>query len=91
MTPSSAPRSAPTSSGAAPRGRELQTWRPPTPNMPMPHWDWNTAAGPPGSRVSALAPLADEPDEPVVLPGPGEAIGFDKHIKALFRHATASP
>ena len=57
----------------------------PPPNMPMPHWDWNTAAGPPGSRVSALAPLADEPDEPVVLPGPGESLGFDKHIKTLFR------
>jgi truncated hemoglobin YjbI len=57
----------------------------PPPNMPMPHWDWNTAAGPPGSRVSALAPLADEPDEPVVLPGTGESIGFDKHIKTLFR------
>jgi CDGSH-type Zn-finger protein/truncated hemoglobin YjbI/soluble cytochrome b562/ferredoxin len=57
----------------------------PPPNMPMPRWDWNTAAGPPGSRVSALAPPAEEPDQPVVLPGPGEAIGFDKHIKPLFR------
>jgi CDGSH-type Zn-finger protein/truncated hemoglobin YjbI/ferredoxin len=57
----------------------------PPPNMPMPRWDWNTAAGPPSSRVSALAPLADEPSQPVVLPDPGEAIGFDEHIKTLFR------
>ena len=32
--------------------------RPPQ-NMQMPHWDWQTAAGPPGSRISALVP---EPD-----------------------------
>ena len=24
--------------------------RPPE-HMPMPHWDWHTAAGPPGSRI----------------------------------------
>jgi CDGSH-type Zn-finger protein/truncated hemoglobin YjbI len=57
----------------------------PPPNMPMPRWDWNTAAGPPGSRVSALAPATEEPEQPVVLPGPDEAVGFDKHIKTLFR------
>jgi CDGSH-type Zn-finger protein/truncated hemoglobin YjbI len=58
--------------------------RPPL-HMPMPHWDWNTAAGPPGCRVSALAP-ADEPnDTALVLPGPDEKIEFGKHIKALFR------
>jgi truncated hemoglobin YjbI/CDGSH-type Zn-finger protein len=57
----------------------------PPPNMPMPRWDWNTAAGPPGSRVSALAPPAEEPDQPVVLPSPGEAVGFETHIKGLFR------
>ena len=26
----------------------------PPPRMPMPSWDWQTAAGPPGSRISAL-------------------------------------
>jgi CDGSH-type Zn-finger protein/truncated hemoglobin YjbI len=57
----------------------------PPPNMPMPHWDWNTAAGPPGSRMSALGPPSDEPDQPAVLPSLGEAVGFDKHIKTLFR------
>jgi CDGSH-type Zn-finger protein/truncated hemoglobin YjbI len=57
--------------------------RPPE-HMPMPRWDWNTAAGPPGSRILALAPSEDE-DQPVVLPGPNEQIGFEKHIKPLFR------
>ncbi|HEY2444005.1 MAG TPA: CDGSH iron-sulfur domain-containing protein [Streptosporangiaceae bacterium] len=55
----------------------------PPEHMPMPHWDWNTAAGPPGSRVSALAPPIEEPD--VVLPGPGEPVSFGQHIKPLFR------
>src|SRR6202012_1000922 len=33
-----------------------QTDSKPPLNMPMPHWNWQTAAGPPGSRISALAP-----------------------------------
>jgi truncated hemoglobin YjbI len=41
--------------------------RPPE-HMPMPHWDWNTAAGPPGSRVSAIRPATSEGVEPVTLP-----------------------
>jgi truncated hemoglobin YjbI/uncharacterized Fe-S cluster protein YjdI len=58
--------------------------RPPS-QMPMPHWTWNTAAGPPGSRISALA-RPDEPEpQPVVLPGPDEPVTFDGHIKRLFR------
>lgn len=58
--------------------------RPPS-NMPMPHWDWSTSAGPPGSRVSALAsPAAVEAVE-ATLPGENEPVGFDAHIKALFR------
>jgi truncated hemoglobin YjbI len=58
--------------------------RPPE-NMPMPHWDWNTAAGPPGSRVMAMAPTDEDEDQPVVLPGPDETLGFEKHVKPLFR------
>jgi CDGSH-type Zn-finger protein len=55
--------------------------RPPE-HMPMPRWDWRTAAGPPGSRISALAP----PEEAaVVLPAPGEPVSFETHIKPLFR------
>ena len=64
-----------------------QTGAQPPANMPMPHWDWNTAAGPPGSRISALAPPEETAaDQPAVeLPGPNEPVGFDAHIKALFR------
>jgi truncated hemoglobin YjbI len=57
--------------------------RPPE-NMPMPHWGWNTASGPPGSRVSALGPKQEE-DAPVVLPSPKETPSFEKHIRSLFR------
>jgi CDGSH-type Zn-finger protein/truncated hemoglobin YjbI len=60
--------------------------RPPE-HMPMPHWDWNTAAGPPGSRVSATRPIQPEADLPVVLPGVDETVSFEKHIKGLFRPA----
>jgi CDGSH-type Zn-finger protein/truncated hemoglobin YjbI len=54
-------------------------------HMPMPHWDWNTASGPPGSRVSALGPPAGEPEPQVVLPGPNDPVSFETHIKSLFR------
>jgi truncated hemoglobin YjbI len=57
--------------------------RPPK-NMPMPHWDWNTAAGPPDGRVSALASAPDD-EPPIVLPGSDEILSFTTHIKALFR------
>ena len=38
----------------------------------------------PGSRVSALAPAA-QPDAPADLPGPDEPVGFERHVRALFR------
>lgn len=56
--------------------------------MPMPPWGWTTAAGPPGGRLSAVAPVeeADEADEAAVaLPGEGEPICFQGHIRPLFR------
>jgi hypothetical protein len=53
--------------------------------MPMPHWDWTTAAGPPGSRISALEPTSDD-DRSAVLPHEDETVGFEKHVKTLFRH-----
>jgi CDGSH-type Zn-finger protein/truncated hemoglobin YjbI len=59
--------------------------RPPE-HMPMPRWGWQTAAGPPGSRILALRPAADEEEPAVVLPAPGEPIGFEAHVKRLFRH-----
>jgi CDGSH-type Zn-finger protein/truncated hemoglobin YjbI len=59
--------------------------RPPE-HMPMPHWDWNTAAGPPGSRTSALPVTTGEEDRPVVLPVAGEPVGYEKHVRTFFRH-----
>jgi CDGSH-type Zn-finger protein/truncated hemoglobin YjbI/ferredoxin len=67
------------------------TSRPPL-HMPMPSWGWSTAAGPPGSRVSALDPpdavagAGAEPADPVpVIPDPGVPLWFGEHIRPLFR------
>jgi CDGSH-type Zn-finger protein/truncated hemoglobin YjbI/ferredoxin len=57
----------------------------PPQHMPMPHWDWNTSAGPPGSRIPANAPSDETPDAASILPQPGEKVEYAKHIKALFR------
>jgi hypothetical protein len=51
----------------------------------MPHWDWNTAAGPPGSRISALRPQ-EEDEKPLTIPPPGQALTFEEHVKPLFRN-----
>lgn len=59
----------------------------PPPHMPMPHWEWNTAAGPPGSRISALGGRREKSAQPVTLPSPDEPVLFAKHIKALFRES----
>jgi CDGSH-type Zn-finger protein/truncated hemoglobin YjbI len=56
----------------------------PAEHMPMPHWDWMTAAGPPGSRISALTPH-DKEESPVVLPDADEAVTFANHVKPMFR------
>ena len=53
-------------------------------HMPVPRWDWGTA-GPPGVRVSALAPQNKEEQEAVVLPAADEPVSFAQHIKPLFR------
>lgn len=57
--------------------------RPPE-HMPMPRLDWHTAAGSPGSRISALAPPVQDRQE-VVLPGLDEPVGFERKVKAMFR------
>ncbi len=57
----------------------------PPEHMPMPHWDWSTAAGRPGGRISALAPISEEEEPVVVLPAADEPVRFEKHIKPLFR------
>lgn len=55
----------------------------PPPNMPVPRWWWVCNAKP-GSRVSALA-QPEETAVSVTMPGPGEPVSFDRHIKLLFR------
>jgi hypothetical protein len=62
-----------------------QTGAQPPPHMPMPRWEWTTAAGPPGSRMSARAtePAESAPEPP--LPTEGEDVTFSPHIKSLFR------
>jgi len=62
-----------------------QTNAKPPEHMPMPHWDWMTTAGPPGSRVSAIAPQDEEEKRPAVLPGPDDVVTFARHVKPLFR------
>jgi len=62
-----------------------QTSARPPEHMPMPRWDWHTAAGPPGSRVPALAPAPDQGEEQVALPTADEPVSFDQHIKGMFR------
>jgi CDGSH-type Zn-finger protein/truncated hemoglobin YjbI len=57
----------------------------PPENMPMPHWEWNTASGPPGSRMSAVAPQSESDETPPNLPAPDAPIGFDEHVKTFFR------
>ena len=57
----------------------------PPPNMPVPKWWWVCNATP-GSR-----PAAEAANEPVTaraaptLPGADQAVGFDEHIRPLFR------
>jgi hypothetical protein len=54
-------------------------------HMPMPHWEWHTAAGAPGSRIAASPVGAGPVEQRVALPEAGETVRFDPHVKALFR------
>jgi truncated hemoglobin YjbI len=54
----------------------------PPQQMPVPRWDWGTA-GPPGARISALDTEAGE--VALQLPAAGEPVGFEAHVKPLFR------
>jgi CDGSH-type Zn-finger protein/truncated hemoglobin YjbI len=62
-----------------------QTQAKPPAHMPMPHWDWQTAAGAPGARTSALAAPATAPPAALVVPAADEKVSFDVHIKPMFR------
>jgi CDGSH-type Zn-finger protein/truncated hemoglobin YjbI len=48
---------------------------------PVPTWDWGPG-GPPGP---AKRDAGQDTAQPVTLPGPGEPVSFDAHIKPLFR------
>jgi truncated hemoglobin YjbI len=53
--------------------------------MPVPRWWWVCDAKP-GSRVSALAGAEPQAEpETAELPDPDEPIGYEQHIKPLFR------
>ncbi len=57
----------------------------PPASMPMPRWRWVCDATP-DARVPAMrADAAVEPDAAPPLPGPNQPVGFDAHIKPLFR------
>ena len=49
----------------------------------MPHWDWMTAAGPPGCRVSALAPDETIEVSPIVLLSLEQDVTFYRPCKTL--------
>jgi CDGSH-type Zn-finger protein/truncated hemoglobin YjbI len=56
-------------------------------SRPVPRWDW-TAAGPPDvAAASADGSQEGQESQPagVPLPGPGEAVSFEAHIRPLFR------
>jgi CDGSH-type Zn-finger protein/truncated hemoglobin YjbI len=55
----------------------------PPPNMPVPRWWWVCEAKP-GSRVSAAAAKEETPVS-FTIPGSNEPVGFEQHIKPLFR------
>jgi truncated hemoglobin YjbI/CDGSH-type Zn-finger protein/uncharacterized Fe-S cluster protein YjdI len=56
----------------------------PPPNMPMPRWWWACDATP-GSRISALAPDDAGRAAEIKLPAAGEQVGFEQHVRPLFR------
>ncbi len=56
----------------------------PPPHMPMPRWWWVCDATP-GARAPALAPEQGDGEPPVALPAEDEPLGFEEHIKPLFR------
>jgi CDGSH-type Zn-finger protein len=53
-------------------------------HMPMPHWWWACDATP-GARVPALAGDRDAEEQPPALPAEDEPVGFEEHIRGLFR------
>jgi truncated hemoglobin YjbI len=54
-------------------------WRSRASGATAPRWDWGPA-GPP-----TITEPSTEPDPPVALPGPDQAVSFAAHVKPLFR------
>jgi truncated hemoglobin YjbI len=59
----------------------------PPEEMPMPHWDWHTSAGAPGSRAAAAPESADpaRPEAGTVVPAANDKVSYTVHLKPLFR------
>jgi CDGSH-type Zn-finger protein/truncated hemoglobin YjbI len=53
-------------------------------SRPVPRWDW-TAAGPPDVAAASADDSQEIQSAAVPLPGPGEAVSFEAHIRPLFR------
>jgi CDGSH-type Zn-finger protein/truncated hemoglobin YjbI len=49
---------------------------------PVPRWDWGPA-GPPAEVPADAGTAGDQ--APVALPGPGETVSFEAHVRPLFR------
>jgi len=56
----------------------------PPQHMPVPHWSWGPA-GPPGVRISALAPV--EKETVMTQPVDGDQLSFAQHVQPLFRES----
>jgi hypothetical protein len=56
----------------------------PPPQMPMPRWWWACDAVP-GSRLTALEGQDQDGEDAPELPSEDEPLGFEQHIKSLFR------
>ena len=64
-----------------------QTGATPPAAMPMPHWDWHTSAGAPGSRPTAtpsVPELVPEDGTPI-MSETNEIVSFGAHIKPMIR------
>ncbi|HEX3680747.1 MAG TPA: group II truncated hemoglobin [Galbitalea sp.] len=64
-----------------------QTGATPPPALPMPHWDWHTSAGAPGSRPKTVPTSLDlaADDATLIAPQTSRAVSFESHVKPLFR------
>lgn len=59
----------------------------PPPAMPMPHWDWHTSAGAPGSRPSVTPPASAAEDRSPTMPETNDAVSFEADIKPMIRES----